>query len=334
MDRRAQIDPRRRFSAAAVIALVLAIGPAAAPARANSSNTRLHRARPKPLVLPTISGTAAEGQTLSATHGRWSHKPIRYSYRWLDCNVHGRACKPDPGATRSTYTLTAADVGHTVRVKVVASNRSGTSVARSRPTRGALPLAPAILAGPSIDGDLTAGRILLAVDYWSTKPSQLSYQWRSCAPSGSCTVVSTARTYTLASSDVGNTITLSETATNKGGTTGPVSSMATAPVAPAGPSGDRRPPVESLAPLIYGQLAAGDVLIAHQGAWEGTPALTWGFQWQLCATTCSDIAGATSTTYTIPSTDAGDSFRVVVSATNSWGSAEADSNDLGPVPTS
>ena len=44
-------------------------------------------------------------------------------------NSAGRACVPVPGATGESYTLSPADIGHTIRVQEVASNASATSVA-------------------------------------------------------------------------------------------------------------------------------------------------------------------------------------------------------------
>lgn len=84
---------------------------------------------------PTISGTAREGSTLTATPGSWSEEPTSYKYKWRRCDAQGTHCKAIEKATATTYTVQAADVGYTLRVYVVARNAAGHSkAARSAPT--------------------------------------------------------------------------------------------------------------------------------------------------------------------------------------------------------
>jgi hypothetical protein len=79
----------------------------------------------KNTVAPSLFGGAVQGVRLSATHGSWSGSPIAYRYAWEDCNSAGAACTAIGGATQSSYVLRAGDVGHTVRVLVMASTSSG-----------------------------------------------------------------------------------------------------------------------------------------------------------------------------------------------------------------
>jgi hypothetical protein len=83
---------------------------------------------------PTISGTPAQGKTLTETPGSWINDPTHYSYQWQDCNSSGEDCTYIQGATGPSYTLTALDVTHTIRVQETATNASGTSIATSSPT--------------------------------------------------------------------------------------------------------------------------------------------------------------------------------------------------------
>ncbi len=76
---------------------------------------------------PVISGTAVEGSILKSTNGSWSNSPTSYAYQWQDCNSAGAACATITGATASTYTLKAGDVGHRVRSLVTAANVTGSS---------------------------------------------------------------------------------------------------------------------------------------------------------------------------------------------------------------
>lgn len=81
--------------------------------------------QPISISLPTISGTAAVGQTLTASTGGWDDQPVTYAYQWQRCDSTGAACADVPGASAATYPVTAADAGATLRVEVTATNRFG-----------------------------------------------------------------------------------------------------------------------------------------------------------------------------------------------------------------
>lgn len=82
-------------------------------------------------------------------------------------------------------------------------------------------------------------------------------------------------------------------------------------------------PVNTAEPVVSGTVATGSVLSATSGSWTGSPT-SFTYQWQDCATdgtTCSNITGATSSTYTVASGDAGHTVEAVVTAHNSSGTA-------------
>ncbi len=89
---------------------------------------------PSNTALPTISGTAQQGQTLSASTGTWSGNPTSFAYQWRRCNTSGSGCADIGSATASSYLLAAADVGSTLRVRVTATNGAGSSSAESAQT--------------------------------------------------------------------------------------------------------------------------------------------------------------------------------------------------------
>ncbi|HKP19223.1 MAG TPA: GDSL-type esterase/lipase family protein [Gaiellaceae bacterium] len=92
--------------------------------------------------LPSVSGTAREGEHLTASTGTWSGNPSSYAYKWRRCDGGGGGCADIPGATASSYTPVTADVGSTLRVAVTATNLGGSASATSNPTQtvaGALP---------------------------------------------------------------------------------------------------------------------------------------------------------------------------------------------------
>jgi acid phosphatase type 7 len=92
--------------------------------------------------LPVVSGTAQQGQTLSATTGSWSGTtPISYVYQWRRCDQTGTSCVDIAGATASSYVLDKPDVGGTIRVRVTATNSSGSNQASSQNTSVVSPVA-------------------------------------------------------------------------------------------------------------------------------------------------------------------------------------------------
>ena len=83
---------------------------------------------------PTISGTAAVGQTLTATTGSWKGtQPITFSVKWQACNNEGESCALN-GAIGTTYTVKSGDAGKRLRIKVIAKNTAGQTAGLSEPT--------------------------------------------------------------------------------------------------------------------------------------------------------------------------------------------------------
>jgi len=73
-----------------------------------------------------------------------------------------------------------------------------------------------------------------------------------------------------------------------------------------------------------GDVVVGDTLAVGTGSWNGTPTITFGYQWQDCdstGTVCTPIMGATGPTYTVQPSDVGSTLVVAVTAGNGGGSA-------------
>jgi streptogramin lyase len=105
---------------------------AAGAAAAQSSQTTLIATSPVNTALPTISGTGAQGATMTATTGTWSGTPTpSYTYQWQRCNTSGTGCGAISGATSSTYVTVSADGGSTLDVVVTATNSAGSVSATS-----------------------------------------------------------------------------------------------------------------------------------------------------------------------------------------------------------
>jgi hypothetical protein len=87
---------------------------------------------PRNTALPAIAGTPAETETLTASPGSWvGVGPITFAYQWARCASYGGACSPIFGATEATYVVAAADASRTLRVRVLATNLSGSRAATS-----------------------------------------------------------------------------------------------------------------------------------------------------------------------------------------------------------
>ena len=176
---------------------------------------------------PAVTGTATQGQTLTATSGSWSGTPNKYSYAWQDCDSAGNNCQPISGASSNTYVLQASDAGQTVRAVVEARNSVGwSSSIRSVQTAEVTGLPPSNTQLPSISGTAQQGDQLTAdPGQWSGQtPMSYSYAW-SDGQSG--------QTITLGSSDVGKTLTVAVTATNHAGSA-EATSAGVGPVTPSG----------------------------------------------------------------------------------------------------
>ena len=80
------------------------------------------------LTVPTITGTAQDGQTLTAHNGTWNNAVIEYTYQWkADAVAIG-------GATAATYLITTNKVGAVITVDVTARNLTGSTTATSAAT--------------------------------------------------------------------------------------------------------------------------------------------------------------------------------------------------------
>jgi hypothetical protein len=86
---------------------------------------------------PVLSGPApaTQGHTLTADPGTWSvpgRRPTPTS--GSAATPKGANCVDIPGATDDTYTPTAADVGHTVRAEITATNDAGATTTTTPPS--------------------------------------------------------------------------------------------------------------------------------------------------------------------------------------------------------
>src|SRR5579883_938895 len=201
----------RRRSHTAVALLALAAG-ASVAALAGSGAAAVRAASPPASASPpVISGTARQGDTLTASSGSWGGTtPIAYAYQWQRCSSSGASCSAVAGATGTTYALAAADVGKTIRVQVTATNSAGSAAATSAPAGPVAPpgSAPAPTTQPTPTGTAQVGdTVTVSSGTWSgTEPIAFAYQWQRCtATNPTCQDISGAahQSYTVGAGDVG-----------------------------------------------------------------------------------------------------------------------------------
>jgi Ca2+-binding RTX toxin-like protein len=176
-------------------------------------------------VTPQILGGNVVDTPLSLTAGTWDGStPIAFTYSWRRCNPVGdlATCVEIPGATTTTYTPTAQDIGFSIRVWIVGTNLTGSDTAITNHT---FPIVdrqhfkPSVLKAPSVAGTLTTGRQLTADvgTYSGDLPIKTTFVWQRCDATGArCHVIANARkvVYFPIVADVGYTLRVAVTATN------------------------------------------------------------------------------------------------------------------------
>jgi uncharacterized protein YukE len=306
-----------------VVTATNAAGPVAATSAASGLIAAL---LPSNTALPSISGVLKDGSLLSATTGTWAGTPtISYAYQWQACNAAGEACKDIAEAIGSTLKLSPGLVGSTLRVVVTATNAAGPVAATSAATGLVAALLPSNTALPSISGVLKDGQLLTAATgTWSGTPTiTYGYQWQACNASGeACKDIAEAIGSTLKLSPglVGSTVRVVVTATNAAGPVA-ATSAASGLIAALLPS-------NTALPATSGTPQDGQLLSATTGTWSGTPTITYAYQWQACnaaGEACTDISKAVGSTLKLEPSLVGSTLKVVVTATNSAGSASATS---------
>jgi hypothetical protein len=329
------------FSGALVALVALAV---TAALGGDTAIARTRAAPPANVALPTISGSAVRGQTLTATSGSWSgDAPITFAYHWRRCNASGAGCADIGGATGTTYVVADADVGATLRVRVDATNSAGAGSAVSNATAKVVSsTAPVNTGEPRINGAAREGETLTATNgSWSSGTSvSYTYQWVRCGSGGgasdgsNCTFISggTSSSYRLQAADVGSRMRIRVTAANSTGKQ-TVASNATSAVAASGV------PVSKGQPAVSGTPTQGQTLSASSGAWSGTQPIRIAYQWVRCGSdggapdgsNCAAIANAKSSAYAVTADDLGRRLRVRVTASNSRGTKTVASNATASV---
>lgn len=108
-------------------------------------NVQLPAFRDNAMVANPLIGTPI----VALSDGTWTGPNLNVSRSWVQCDGHGTlpSCAAIPGATELSYTPTADDIGHRLRLLVTATNPADSVAAYSEPT--------GIVTAPSSAGPLT-----------------------------------------------------------------------------------------------------------------------------------------------------------------------------------
>jgi hypothetical protein len=269
----------------------------------------------------SVVGTPTQGQTLTVSRTLSDPDgapPNGITYQWF------RGDTPIADATKPTYTLTQADVGQAITVKVNYPDQQNTTASTASPATAPVenvndaPTGAVTVLGSGASG--AAGTILARqgetltlsntlVDEDGILAGAISYQWfrGTTAIDGA-----TSSSYTLTQADVGQAIRVTARYTDGQGTAESVTSTATAAVA------NINDPVTGSV-TISGTPTQSETLTATQTLADADGLGPVSYQWQR-----DDVAidGATSSTYTLTQDDVGAVIRVVASYTDQQGTVE------------
>jgi hypothetical protein len=186
--------------------------------------------------LPTIKNGASPtvGVTLGADQGKWTGAPTSYQNQFLRCDSGGSNCTAITAyrTTTGNYKPQLADLGHTLRVRFIATNGGGDSTpAESAATGVVTQSAPTNTSPPTIkNGTSPTVGVKLGSDQgaWSGVPTSYMAQWLRCDTGGSnCTAITAYRnsgTYGPVGADSGHTLRVAYIATNAVGDSAPATS--------------------------------------------------------------------------------------------------------------
>ncbi len=281
--------------------------------------------------LPVISGTAQVGQTLTADVSGIADSDglgdASFSYQWVRNDGTGDAVIR--GATASTYTPSDEEVGKTIKVRVSFADDAGHDESlTSAPTAAveAAPNSPAT-GTPAISGVAQVGETLTAdtsgiADEDGLDDAVFSHQWTRNDGSADTDIAgATGSTYELGSGDLEKSIKVRVSFEDDAGHQESLTSQSVGPVDHQVNQLEANSPATG-APTISGTARVGETLTADTSGIadeDGLDNVSYSYQWIAGG---SDIDGATGSTYTLTSSEQGQTVQVRVTFTDDQGNAE------------
>jgi hypothetical protein len=318
---------------------------------------------------PSIGGTPAVGTSITGTDAVWKATPTIHR-RWRRCDPAGANCVDIPGATAVNYTVTDADLGHTLRFANDATDVDGTSTSESGPVEPFIPFETRPTESLGVGDRVENGFFV-----------RNSIESRCGAPTSAPTILQPTDSFLYDTFSVGTLLNepICLVARTRpmctGGITLAIYNPAFAPTSGIGanyagnsgtgftseaavsvtlpPAGNREvvvnrgntggscaqyaltlgadSPYATARPAVGGTAMEGGTLTASDGTWSGTPA--FGHSWLRCGgdgAACAAIENATAASYKPAAGDVGHRLRVRVTATQGR-SVSSDSDPTGIV---
>src|SRR5438067_744093 len=179
--------------------------------------------------VPLVSGTAREGETLTASASS-GQSDNAVNYAWYS-SADGYTTAIGTGAS---YVVREADEGNTIEVRATATNDNGLTASQtSAATATVLDTAPTVSV-PLVSGTAREGETLTASASSGQSDNAVNYAWYSSAD-GYTTPIGSGPSYQVQEGDEGFTIEVRATATNDDGVTASQTSAPTAAVLDAAP---------------------------------------------------------------------------------------------------
>lgn len=187
--------------------------PGFAPLSVESDAITVNSSSMTATVPATISGKTEVSSVLTVSPGSYSEQGAAEAYQWLAGGA------PIPGATGATLTLSSAEVGKAISVRVTASKAGFTDLTYDTATVGpvtALPIPSvtiSVTARPKTQGRAAVGSTVRAVRGTYRPTATEKYQWR---VGGAAVNGATRSTFTPRPRDLGKALTVVVTASAPG----------------------------------------------------------------------------------------------------------------------
>lgn len=262
-----------------------------------------------------LYGTPQVENWLLADSYRWSSDGYDVTHRWFVDGVEV------PGATTKNFKPSLGDLGKTVQAEVTISKPGWISeVLRSKVSDKVI--AEEILKDdfPYVTGNIWVGATLQSTEgYWGSSGLSFTYEWFA---DGVAIPGATSNRLKLTSAQLGKRIQSSVTAHKEGAQSVTVYSE------PTGKVVAQKVIENTVSPAISGTARVGSKLTAKVGAWS-TDGLTYSYAWYADG---KAITGATSSSFTLTSSQLGKTIKVKVTARKAdWVTASATTKSTGKV---